>query len=34
MHVGYDGPLKPKAMVEFLEREFIMIEDQNKFIDE
>jgi hypothetical protein len=34
MHVGCDGPLKPKAMAEFLEKDFIMIKDHNKLIDE
>jgi hypothetical protein len=34
MHVACDGPLKPKTMAKFLERDYIMIEDHNKLIDE
>ncbi len=29
-----DGPLKPKAMVEFLQRDYVMIENHNGLIEE
>jgi hypothetical protein len=32
--VGCDGPLKLKAMPEFLEKDFAMIEKHNKLIEE
>ncbi len=32
--VGCDGPLKPKTMVEFLERDYAIIKEHNKLIEE
>ncbi len=34
IRVGCDGPLKLKAMAEFLENDFAMIEKHNKLIEE
>ncbi len=33
-HVGYDGPLKSKAIARFLERDSTMIEEYNRLIEE
>jgi hypothetical protein len=34
VHIGCDGPLKPKAMAKFLERDSSMIAKYNRLIEE